>query len=84
MHEILDVYPEALRNCSAEKEREVTQSCPTLCDPLHCSLPGFYIHGIFQARVREWVAISTAVMTCRETFFIVYPSYCLNFIPYVN
>ena len=37
---------------------EVTQSCPTLCDPMDCSLPGSSIHGIFQARIVEWVAIS--------------------------
>ena len=37
---------------------EVTQSCPTLCNPMDYSLPGSYIHGIFQARVLEWVAIS--------------------------
>ena len=37
---------------------EVTQSCPTLCDPMDCSLPGFSVHGIFQARILEWVAIS--------------------------
>ena len=37
---------------------EVTQSCPTLCDPVDCSQPGSSIHGIFQARVLEWVAIS--------------------------
>ena len=37
---------------------KVTQSCPTLCDPMDCSLPGFSVHGIFQARVLEWVAIS--------------------------
>ena len=37
---------------------EVTQSCPTLCDPTDCSLPGSSIHGIFQARILEWVAIS--------------------------
>ena len=37
---------------------EVAQSCPTLCDPMDCSLPGSSIHGIFQARVLEWVAIS--------------------------
>ena len=37
---------------------EVAQSCPTLCDPMDCSLPGFSIHGIFQARVLKWVAIS--------------------------
>ena len=40
------------------KESEVAQSCPTLCDPMGCSLPGFSVHGIFQARVPEWVAIS--------------------------
>ena len=34
------------------------QSCPTLCNPLDCSLPGPSIHGISQARILEWVAIS--------------------------
>ena len=37
---------------------EVAQSCPTLCDPTDCSLPGSLVHRIFQARVLEWVAIS--------------------------
>ena len=37
---------------------EVAQLCPTLCDPMDCSLSGSSIHGIFQARVLEWVAIS--------------------------
>ena len=37
---------------------EVAQSCPTLCDPMGCSLPGSSIHGILQARVLEWVAIA--------------------------
>ena len=36
----------------------VTKSCPTLCDPMDCSPPGSSIHGIPQARVLEWVAIS--------------------------
>ena len=36
---------------------EVTQLCLTLCDPIDCSLPGSSIHGIFQARILEWVAI---------------------------
>ena len=40
------------------KESEVAQSCPTLCDPMDCSLPGSSLHGILQARVLEWVAIS--------------------------
>ena len=37
---------------------EVAQSCLTLCDPMDCSLPGSSIHGIFQAIVLEWIAIS--------------------------
>ena len=41
-----------------KSESEVAQSCPTLCDPMVCSLSGFSIHGIFQARVLEWIAIS--------------------------
>ena len=36
----------------------VTQSCLTLCDPIYCSPPGFSVHGILQARLLEWVAIS--------------------------
>ena len=40
------------------KWSEVTQSGPTLCDPMDCSLQGSSVHGIFQARVLEWVAIS--------------------------
>ena len=36
----------------------VGKSCPTLCNPVNCSLPGFSIHGIFQAKVLKWVAIS--------------------------
>ena len=39
-------------------ESEVAQLCPTLCDPVDCSPPGSSVHGIFQARVLEWVAIS--------------------------
>ena len=35
----------------------ITQSCPTLCIPMDCSLPGSSIHGILQARILEWVAI---------------------------
>ena len=34
-----------------ESESEVTQSCPTLCDPMDCGLPGSSLHGILQARV---------------------------------
>ena len=40
-----------------KSESEVSQSCPTLCDPMDCSLPGSSTHGIFKARVLEWVAV---------------------------
>ena len=37
---------------------KLLQSCPTLCNPMDCSLPGSSVHGIFQARVLEWVPIA--------------------------
>ena len=42
----------------SERESEVAPSCPTLCDPVDCSPPGSSVHGILQARILEWVAIS--------------------------
>ena len=36
---------------------KLLQLCPTLCDPMDCTLPGFSIHGILQARILEWVAM---------------------------
>ena len=42
------------------------QSCPTLCNPMDCSLPGSSVHGIFQARVLEWVAIAFSTTIPRE------------------
>ena len=41
-----------------KSESEVAQSCPTLSDPMDCSLPGSFVHGIFQTRVLEWGAIA--------------------------
>ena len=41
-----------------KSESEVTQSCPTLSDPMDCSRPGSSAHGIFQTRVLEWGAIA--------------------------
>ena len=41
-----------------KSESEVAQSCPTLSDPMDCSLPGSSVHGIFQARALEWGAIA--------------------------
>ena len=49
--------PTADIDSESESESEIAQLCPTLCDPMNCSLPGFSVHGIFQARVLEWVAI---------------------------
>ena len=45
-------------NSLSDKWSEVTQLCPTLCDPMDCSLSGSSVHGIFQARVLEWITIS--------------------------
>ena len=47
-----------LQCMKVKSESEVAQSCPTLSDPMDCSLPGSSIHGIFQARVLEWGAIT--------------------------
>ena len=45
-----------------KSESEVAQSCPTLSDPMDCSLPGSSVHRIFQARVLEWGAIAEYIM----------------------
>ena len=47
-----------LQCMKVKSESEVTQSCPTLGDPMDCGPPGSSIHGIFQARVLEWGAIA--------------------------
>ena len=54
------------------------QSCLILCDPLDCSLPGSSIHGIFQARTRQWAAISTSRRSFqpRDQMHISYISCC--------
>ena len=55
-----------------ESESEVAQLCLTVCDPMDWSLPGFSVHGIFQARVLEWVAISFSwVYTYIQSYHIV-------------
>ena len=48
-----------------KSESGVSQSHPTLCDPMDCSLPGSSVHGIFQARALEWVAIAFSKKTSR-------------------
>ena len=48
----------ALSKVKVKSESEAAQSCPALFDPMGCSPPGSSVHGIFQARVLEWTAIS--------------------------
>ena len=57
-----------------KSESEVAQSCPTLSDPMDCSLPGSSVYGIFQARVLEWVAIAFSMILtiCYKISFIVF------------
>ena len=53
----------------------VTQSCLTLGDPMDCSLRGYPVHGIFQARVPEWVAIAFShvpIMACNYVYLLLF------------
>ena len=65
-----------LQCMKVKSESEVAQSCPTLSDPMDCSLPGSSLHGIFQARVLEWGAnsFSKAWTTCG---IFILPGLCL-------
>ena len=49
-----------LQCMKVKSESEVAQSCPTLSEPMDCSLSGFSMHGILQARVLEWGAIAVS------------------------
>ena len=66
-----------LQCMKVKSESEVAQSCPTLSDPMDCSSPGS-VHGIFQARVLEWVAIAfsksymTSLQNIRPNNFLKY------------
>ena len=51
-------YHFLLQCMKVKSQSEVAQSCPTLSDPMDCSLPGSFVHGIFQPRVLEWGAIA--------------------------
>ena len=44
----------------------LAQLCPTLCDPMDCSSPGFSVHGILQARILAWVAVFDTSL-CQKT-----------------
>ena len=58
-----------------KSESEVAQSCPTLHDLMDCSLPGSSVHGIFQARVLEWVAIAFSITEDESVSFILLLSF---------
>ena len=51
-----------LQGMKVKSESEAAQLCPTLSDPIDCSLPGSSIHWIFQARVLEWGAIAFSII----------------------
>ena len=53
-----------------ESESEIAQLCPTLSNPMDCSLPGSSIHGIFQARVLEWGAIAFSKASTNDSLYI--------------
>ena len=55
-----------------KRESKVAQSCPTLSNPMNCSLPGSSVHGIFQARVLEWVAIAFSCIMYNIAIFTMF------------
>ena len=63
-----------LQCMKVKSEREFAQSCPTLSDPMDCSLPGSSIHGIFQARILEWGAVAFSICNVKSTLN---PSHCI-------
>ena len=65
-----------LQCMKVKSESEVSQSCPTLSDPMDCSLSGSSIHGIFQARVLEWGAIAFSVCTSAAKSLQSCPTLC--------
>ena len=50
-------------------EGEVAQSCMTLCDPVDCKLLRFSVHGILQARILEWIAISFSIRSLEDNWY---------------
>ena len=58
-----------LQCMKVKSESEVAQLCPTLRDPMDCSLPGFSVHGIFQARLLEWGAIAFSFLSFSSVQF---------------
>ena len=78
-----------LQCMKVKSESEVTQLCPTVSDPVDCSLPGSSVHGIFQARVLAWGAIAflhlfplvtTYLLSVFVSFFFVIFTSLLHFL----
>ena len=68
-----------------KSESEVAQSCPTLSDPMDCSLPGSSAHGIYQARVLEWGAIAFSDLYVLHSFIILWTQFgCFRILVTVN
>ena len=65
-----------LQCMKVKSESKVAQSCPTLSDPMDCSLPGSSIHGIFHARVLEW-GENKAYLELNERMYVQYLECCL-------
>jgi len=61
-----------LQCMKVKSESEVTQSCPTLSDPMDCSLPGSSVHGIFQARVLEGVPLPSPMNRSQTIIYLLY------------
>ena len=76
-------YHFLLQCMKVKSESEVTQSCPTLSDPMDCSPPGSSVYGIFQARVLEWGATAFSTSTSleliqmTEEYSIIYVCVCV-------
>ena len=76
-----------LQCMKVKSESEVAQSCPTLSNPMDCSRPGSSVHGIFQARVLEWGAISLFLWECNSVeiaLFFHFLSLCSHASPWPN
>ena len=67
-----------LQCIKVKSESEVAQSCLTLSDPMDCSLPGSCVHGMLEARVLEWGAISFSESAVRPCLFNFYAEYIMR------
>ena len=83
VHQLREIMMKYLKTKAAAAAKSL-QSCPTLCDPMDCSLPGFSVHGILQARTLERVAISFSKTKARQDKTLFYVAFMLLTMTYVN